>query len=37
MDLTLFATVSTTIFIAALGDETQLATLLHASVLLGGD
>jgi putative Ca2+/H+ antiporter (TMEM165/GDT1 family) len=31
MDLKLFATVFTTIFVAEIGDKTQLATLLYAS------
>jgi putative Ca2+/H+ antiporter (TMEM165/GDT1 family) len=31
MDLKLFATVFTTIFVAEIGDKTQLATMLYAS------
>jgi putative Ca2+/H+ antiporter (TMEM165/GDT1 family) len=31
MDLKLFATVFSTVFVAELGDKTQLATLLYAS------
>jgi len=31
MDIKLFATVFTTVFVAELGDKTQLATLLYAS------
>jgi len=31
MDLKLFATVFTTVFVAELGDKTQIATLLYAS------
>ena len=31
MDLKVFATVFTTIFVAEIGDKTQLATLLYAS------